>query len=63
MNFKREAVEAAAVSYAEDIIKSYEQCSDVTPEFLRGVEECAEEAFLACYCWLLKQSEQKGGEL
>ena len=54
--------DSAAAKYAEDIIKSYRLCSDVNDEFLRGVEESAEDAFLAGIAWALKQTSEKGGD-
>ena len=54
-------MDSSAAKYAEDIIKSFKLCSDVSDEFLHGVEESVEEAFLAGIAWALKQTSEKGG--
>lgn len=55
-------MDSSAAKYAEDIIKSFKLCSDVSDEFIRGVEEIVEEAFLASMAWAMKQTSEKGGE-
>ncbi len=54
--------DSSAAKYAEDIIKSFKLCSDVSDEFIRGVEDSVEDAFLAGIAWAMKQNSEKGGE-